>query len=102
MLFLKYLLMSGGIAMLLVAAGILTYDVYLETLYRRAREGAGPGPLPPVPHIRWCGALALALLAWGPILLALGIVIVPSGMAGVRVARPRALWQGRSIRARTL
>jgi regulator of protease activity HflC (stomatin/prohibitin superfamily) len=31
--------------------------------------------------------LAFALLAWGPILLALGIIVVPSGMAGVRVSQ---------------
>jgi regulator of protease activity HflC (stomatin/prohibitin superfamily) len=37
--------------------------------------------------VRWRGALALAMLAWGPILLALGIVVVPSGMAGVRVSQ---------------
>jgi len=29
----------------------------------------------------------LALLAWGPILLALGIVVVPSGAAGVRISQ---------------
>ncbi|MGA9040512.1 MAG: SPFH domain-containing protein [Terriglobales bacterium] len=87
MLFLKYLLTSGGIAMIVVAAGILTYDIYLELLYRRALAAAGPSPLPPIPHIRWRGALGLALLAWGPILLAVGIIVVPSGMAGVRVSQ---------------
>ena len=37
--------------------------------------------------IRWRSALALALLAWAPLLIALGIVVVPSGMAGVRVSQ---------------
>src|SRR5713226_7163837 len=94
MLFLKYLLMSGGVGMVLVAVGILAYDVYLETQYRRALATAEPGPLPPVPHIRWRGALALALLAWGPILLALGIVVVPSGMAGVRLSQTKGTLSG--------
>jgi regulator of protease activity HflC (stomatin/prohibitin superfamily) len=48
---------------------------------------AGAGPLPPVPQVRWRSSLALALLAWGPLILALGIVVVPSGMAGVRVSQ---------------
>ncbi len=87
MLFLKYLLMWGGIGMIATAAGILTYDIYLEVLYRRALAISGPAPLPPIPHVRWRGALGLALLAWGPILLALGIIVVPSGMAGVRVSQ---------------
>jgi regulator of protease activity HflC (stomatin/prohibitin superfamily) len=87
MLFLKYLLMSGGIGMIVAAVGILAYDVYLEVKYRQALAVAGATPLPPIPHVRWRGALALALLAWGPILLALGIVVVPSGMAGVRISQ---------------
>lgn len=87
MLFLKYLLMWGGIGMILAAAGMLTYDLYLERLYRRARAAAGPGPLPAPPFIRWRGTLALGLAAWGPLLLALGIVVIPAGMAGVRVSQ---------------
>lgn len=86
MLFFKYLLMSGGIGMIVLAAGILSYDWYLELQYRSALASAG-GSLPPLPHMRWRGAIALALLSWGPILLAVGIVVVPSGMAGVRVSQ---------------
>jgi regulator of protease activity HflC (stomatin/prohibitin superfamily) len=87
MLFAKYLLMWGGIGMIAVAAGILAYDLYLEIKYRQALAVASAGPLPPVPRVRWRSSLALVLLAWGPILLALGIVVVPSGMAGVRVSQ---------------
>jgi regulator of protease activity HflC (stomatin/prohibitin superfamily) len=87
MLFLKYLLMVGGIAMVAVAAGILAYDIYLEMKYRRALAMSNAGPPPPVPQMRWRSSLALVLLAWGPILLALGIVVVPSGMAGIRVSQ---------------
>src|SRR5271170_2803682 len=99
MLFLKYLLMLGGIGMITVAAGILAFDVYLEMKYRQALAIADAGPRPPVPQMRWGASLALALLAWGPILLSLGIVVVPSGMAGVRISQtsgtlPGALYPG--------
>src|SRR5277367_5616567 len=99
MLFLKYLLMLGGIGMITVAAGILAYDIYLEMKYRQELAMANNGPLPPVPQMRWRSSLALVLLAWGPLLLALGIVVVPSGMAGIRVSQssgtlPGALYPG--------
>jgi regulator of protease activity HflC (stomatin/prohibitin superfamily) len=94
MLFMRYLLMWGGIGMMLVAAGILLYDLYLEMAYRQAVSAAGINPLPPVPHVRWRGALGLALLGWGPILIALGIVVVPSGMAGVRVSQTKGTLAG--------
>ena len=55
MLFLKYLLLSAGIAMFVIAAGILTYDLYLLVAYRRSRLApageATPVPLPP-PDVR--------------------------------------------------
>jgi len=87
MLFLKYSLMCGGIGMIAVAAGILGYDIYLEMRYRKALATPGASLLPPAPPLRWRTSLALAFLAWGPILVAVGIVVVPSGMAGVRVSQ---------------
>ena len=87
MLFLKYLLTWGGVTMITAAAGILTYDLWLGLRHRLLVAEGGGGPLPAAPHVRWRGALGLALLAWGPIILALGIVVVPSGMAGVRVSQ---------------
>ena len=36
MLALKYLLIAGGLGMILVAVSILLYDLYREVLYRRA------------------------------------------------------------------
>jgi regulator of protease activity HflC (stomatin/prohibitin superfamily) len=94
MFFLKYLLMSGGIGMILAAFGMLTYDLYQGLLYPQAMTAAGPGPSPSAPYTRWRGALGLGLLAWGPLLLALGIVVVPSGMAGVRVSETRGTLAG--------
>src|SRR5580700_148650 len=87
MLALKYLLIAGGLGMILVAVSILGYDVYRDLLYRRALATPGPGTVPPLPEWRWRTSLALALLAWGPILVAFSIVVVPSGMAGVRISQ---------------
>jgi regulator of protease activity HflC (stomatin/prohibitin superfamily) len=86
MLALKYLLIAGGLGMILVAVSILGYDLYRELLYRRALATPVEGKLPPLPEWRWRTSLALVLLAWGPILLAFSIVVVPSGMAGVRLS----------------
>jgi len=94
MLFVKYLLMSAGIGMILVAAGILGYDLYLQIEYRRAGATRGGAPLPAPPQLRWRTGLALALLAWAPMLLALSLVVVPSGMAGVRVSQTQGTLPG--------
>src|SRR5579864_3874449 len=93
MLFVKYLLMSGGIGMILAAVGILAYDTYSALQLRRASEG-GAEPVTPIPHFRWRTSLALVLLAWAPLLLALSIVVVPSGMAGVRVSQSKGTLTG--------
>jgi regulator of protease activity HflC (stomatin/prohibitin superfamily) len=87
MLFLKYLFMWGGIGMIVAAMGILAHDLYLEVNYKMATAAGGSGPFPAEPKVRWRIAVALGALAWAPILLALGIIVVPSGMAGIRVSQ---------------
>ena len=87
MLFLKYLLMWGGIAMMAIAAGILIHDLWLRSRQRLAAQSGETQTAGPEPTVRWRISLALALLAWGPMLLALGIIVVPSGTAGVRVSQ---------------
>jgi len=94
MLFLKYLLMTGGIGMIVAAVGILAYDLTLELRYRRAMASDGTVPLPAPPQIRWRTAAAFVMLAWAPILIALSIVVVPSGMAGVRVSQTQGTLAG--------
>ena len=86
MLAVKYFLMACGVGMMIASAWILIYDLYRELLYRRALQapGAVAGAAPVV--LRWRTSLALAMLAWGPLLVAFSIVVVPSGMAGVRVS----------------
>ena len=87
MLALKYLLVVGGLGMILVAVSFLAYDLYREMLYRRALAVTGAGSVEPSSQLRWRTSLALALLAWGPLLVAFSIVVVPSGAAGVRVSQ---------------
>jgi regulator of protease activity HflC (stomatin/prohibitin superfamily) len=86
MLALKYLLISGGLGMILVAVSILAYDLYREMLHRQLAKMPEAAVTPP-PQLRWRTSVALALLAWGPMLVAFSIVVVPSGMAGVRVSQ---------------
>src|SRR4029077_14460081 len=85
MLALKYLLITGGLGMMIAAVCILAYDLYREILYRRAMAAPGGTTAAPV-VLRWRTSLALAMLALGPLLVAFSIVVVPSGMAGVRVS----------------
>lgn len=87
MLFLKYVLIFGGLAMIAAAVGILLYDLRREWLYKVAATSGTQATLAPAPDVRWRTSLALFLLAWGPMILALGIIVVPSGMAGVVVSQ---------------
>ena len=75
MLLFKYLLMLGSAGLFSAAAGVLVADVV-----KAARESQSL-------VLRWRLATRLALLAWLPLLPALSIVVVPSGMAGVRISQ---------------
>ena len=77
---LKYLLMSGGFGMIFVAVAILGYDIYAEIVYRRAL--AAPGAMSPVPRVCIRTSIALALLGWGPILLAFSTVMTTASASG--------------------
>jgi regulator of protease activity HflC (stomatin/prohibitin superfamily) len=94
MLALRYLLMICGLGMIFGAACILAYDLYRELLYRRALETTGGAVTVQPVTWRWRTSLALAMLAWGPLLVAFSIVVVPSGMAGVRVSQTRGTLPG--------
>jgi regulator of protease activity HflC (stomatin/prohibitin superfamily) len=89
MVFLRYLLLWGGAGMIAAAAAILARDFYLAARHKQFLATSGAGPIPEATnlHGHWRNAIVLALLAWVPILLSLGIVVVPSGMAGVRVSQ---------------
>jgi regulator of protease activity HflC (stomatin/prohibitin superfamily) len=87
MIFIKYLLQWGGTAMLVAAVALLAYDLYLFFQATRKKETDPATPALPMPAIRWRVPASLYALAWVPILLATGIVVVPSGTAGVRVSQ---------------
>ena len=92
MLVIKYVLMVGAVAMLVVATAIILSDVYLLIEYRRGL--AFKPDLPPPRPLRWKEALRLAALSLIPLLLGLSIAVVPSGMAGVRVSEFSGTRQG--------
>src|ERR1041385_3908158 len=87
MIFVKYLLNWGGIAMMVAAAAILARDLFLflQAIRKKETDPATPASAPP--PIRWRAPVALAVLGCLPILLASGIVVVPSGTGGVRVSQ---------------
>ena len=75
MLTLKYLFESIGFALLAASAAVVLYD-----FYRRYRNPDAPPP-------RWHAAARIAGLALIPLLAGISIVVVPAGMAGVRVSQ---------------
>src|SRR6266536_3038726 len=87
MIVFKYLLLSGGIAMRVAVIAIIARDIYLQIENKKKAGAEGAAPTVPSPKNHWRGAIARALLAWLPIILASGIVVVPSGMGGVRISQ---------------
>jgi len=83
MMLLKYVLLSAGIAMFVIAAAILTCDAYSFIAGRRRlnfdSEGGAPGvALSVAASAPWRIPVALVMLAWAPLLISAGIVIVPN------------------------
>jgi regulator of protease activity HflC (stomatin/prohibitin superfamily) len=55
---------------------------------RRTLARLQPGETAPeVREVRWRVGVALVVLAWAPILVAMSLVVVPAGMGGVRVSQ---------------
>ncbi len=82
MVFLKYVLLVGSAGLLVGAVTILIFDAYAAA---RSTQPFTP---------RWRLAGRLALVACLAMLPALGIVVVPSGMAGVRVSQISGVLSG--------
>lgn len=90
MIALKVLLTVAGALMLAAAIAIPLYGLWLrvKAARKKANESeklseptAGPEP------IAWNHSVALAIGGCVPLILATGIVVVPSGMGGVRVSQ---------------
>src|SRR6266481_3962867 len=119
MLLLKYLLLFTGWGLLVAAAVNVFKNLYQVVQYHRQLRPIAPGSLsgmsfgpegvpagPPLihgapvePQLNWTTAKWAFLAAWLPLTLAAGIVVVPSGMGGIRVSqtagtRPGTLYPG--------
>ena len=97
MLAFKFLLIAIAVATFLSAAGVAAFDLRQSFLARRRAAQAGEGYTPT--PVRWRTTIALALLAWIPLLVAFSIAVIPSGHAGVRISqlsgtRPGTLYAG--------
>jgi regulator of protease activity HflC (stomatin/prohibitin superfamily) len=93
MTLLRFLLIFTGMGLLLGAMSILVWDLYQTFKWRKNVAGE------PQPFVRWYTSRRLAMLSVLPWLLGLGIAVVPSGWAGVRVnqfvgTRPGTLYPG--------
>jgi len=78
MLFIKFVLFVSGAGLVSAAAAIIVIDLAARSAVSRA---AGPF------RVRWPLASRLVALGCLPVLVALSIVVVPSGMAAVRVSQ---------------
>ena len=99
MLAFKYILIILSIGIFTIAGGIVGYDVYsamqLNWLLARKRKELQPGTealsrlgeLLPFGPVRWKQSLPLALAGLAPLLSALNIIVVPGGLAGIRVSQ---------------
>jgi regulator of protease activity HflC (stomatin/prohibitin superfamily) len=87
MVLFKYFLLLGGAGMIATAITMLARDLYRMSRHKELVASLGTAPLPPAPVMHLRPSVALAVLAWGPIIMSTGIVVVPSGMAGVRVSQ---------------
>src|SRR5437016_3282141 len=99
MLLFKYLLILTGYGLVLWSLAIVFKNLYKVVQYHLQLRQASPENQPAKPHLNWTTAKWALPLAWLPILIASGIVVVPSGMGGVRVSqasgtRPGTLYPG--------
>jgi regulator of protease activity HflC (stomatin/prohibitin superfamily) len=90
--------MVAGVLLLATGAAITIYDLWrLLNLGRKSAaelEGTGEKDKTPAEPVRWRTSVALGLVALLPILIALSIVVVPSGMGGVCISDSRGTLPG--------
>jgi hypothetical protein len=100
MLALKDVLIVAGVVLLATAVVITLYDLWKVLDYPRklARIAAAGEPGADTPEelgpVRWQTAIALAVLACLPWLVAGSVVVIPAGMGGVRVSQVRGTLPG--------
>jgi regulator of protease activity HflC (stomatin/prohibitin superfamily) len=97
MLALKLMLMVGGALMLLVAVAIPLVGLWRRVQWTRTKataEGTGQEMEMEPEEITWRRPVVLAVAGCLPLLVAAGIVVVPSGMGGVRISQMRGTLPG--------
>ena len=95
MLLLKYLLLFTGWGLLITAVAHALRNVYQVVQYHRQLRLVPSATEPPSTHgatvekpqLNWTTAKWAFLAAWLPLIVAAGIVVVPSGMGGVRASQ---------------
>ena len=94
MIALKTLLMIAGVLVMTIAAGIPLHGLWMQIQYLMKKKSGKDGLLlesgvaePEPGPIAWRGPVALALVACIPMLMAMSMVVVPSGMGGVRISQ---------------
>lgn len=86
MLALKLLLIVAGALLLAAALAIPLYSFFRRIQAVRKNNTEPETAIVPVP-VEWRRSIPLALAGCVPLLIALSIVVVPSGMGGVRVSQ---------------
>src|ERR1700677_2379811 len=99
MLAIKYLLMVAGVLTLAAGAAITLYDLWRVlraggSLGGTAGEDVVPQSVAAPEPVRWRTSVALGLVAMLPLLIAMSIVVVPSGMGGVSISDARGTLPG--------
>jgi regulator of protease activity HflC (stomatin/prohibitin superfamily) len=98
MIALKMLLTVAGVLLLAAALGIPLYGVWIRIRTARRKAGVETELMDTErtepKEIAWRGSVGLALVACLPLLVAASIVVVPSGMGGVRVSQIRGTIPG--------
>lgn len=93
MLALRSLLFVAGALLLAAAVGNTLYDLWIMIVYRRRLVRGVEGLVEPG-GIRWREPVALAIAACVPLLIAESIVVISSGMGGVKVSQIRGTLPG--------
>jgi regulator of protease activity HflC (stomatin/prohibitin superfamily) len=94
MIALKTMLMIAGVLLMTIAAGIPLHGLWMQIRYAMNKRSDEDGSLlesgvvePKPGPIAWQGPVALALVGCIPLLMATSMVVVPSGMGGVRISQ---------------
>lgn len=93
MLALRMLLMIAGALMIAAALAIPLYGWWKRMEYTSCKAAGDESQVEPEP-IGWRSPVALAIAAMLPMLMAASIVVVPSGMGGVRISQVRGTEPG--------